>query len=337
MNANNNLKTLCIVSIIVALLPFVVKNPYYMQILINIGSWTLISLGLTLLLGFAGQISFAQVTFFGIGAYVTAIITVTVGFPPLLALIASAIVTGVVACLVGLPILRFKEHFLAVITIGFGIMVYVLMIQLSDLTGGPGGFAGIPPFSIGSLQFKGDLANYYLIWTIALFAILIIINLLSSRIGRALETLRSSEIAAKSMGINAFTLKLKVFIFSGVLAGVGGSLYAFQTSFIAPNTFEVLGSITFITIVIVGGLRSVWGALIGAIVVTALEIGMTSLLPLIIPGAGGEIQQIVYGLLLVLVLLFLPNGIAPIVAKWVRKKSIRMVKSKKVSALERSN
>lgn len=336
MNIKNNLKILVVVSLIVALLPFMIKSPYYMQILINIGSWALISLGLTLLLGFAGQISFAQVTFFGVGAYTTAIMTVTAGMPSLFALIASAIVTGLVAFLIGLPVLRFKEHFLAVITIGFGIMVYVLLIQLSDITGGPGGFGGIPPFSIGSFQFKGDIANYYLIWFFTLISILIMINLLTSRIGRALETLRSSEIAAKSLGINAFTLKLKAFIFSGALAGVGGSLYAFQTSFIAPNTFEVLQSITFITIVIVGGLRSVWGALVGAIVVTAIEQFMTHLLPLIIPGAGGELQKIAYGLLLVLVLLFMPNGLVPTISKILKGISKR-TKAKEFSTIEQSN
>ena len=122
------------------------------------------------------------------------------------------------------------------------------------------------------------------------------------------------------MGINAFTLKLKAFIFAGILAGIGGSLYAFQTSFIAPNTFNVMESLTFITIVVVGGLRSIWGALIGAIVMTALNEGMTQLLPLIIPNAGGEIQVIAYGIILVLVLLFIPNGIGPTLYSFIKNK-----------------
>lgn len=314
------LKILSIITVIIGVLPLFLSSPYYMQVLINIGTWTIISLGLTVLLGFTGQISFAQVTFFGIGAYTAGITTATYGWPPIAGLLMAAIVSGFLAFLIGLPVLRFKEHFLALITIGFGVMVYVLMVQLSDLTGGPGGFSGIPSFSIAGFSFQGDMPNYYLIWFFALAFILIISNLLSSRIGRALESLRSSEIAAKSMGINAFTLKLKAFIFAGILAGIGGSLYAFQTSFIAPNTFNVMESLTFITIVVVGGLRSIWGALIGAIVMTALNEGMTQLLPLIIPNAGGEIQVIAYGIILVLVLLFIPNGIGPTLYSFIKNK-----------------
>ncbi|MFJ7728475.1 branched-chain amino acid ABC transporter permease [Neobacillus sp. NPDC097160] len=313
-----NLKILSIIAVLIGLLPLFLTNPYYVQILINIGTLTVISLGLTVLLGFTGQISFAQVTFFGIGAYTAAITTVTYGWPPLAGLLMAAIVSGFLAFLIGLPVLRFKEHFLALITIGFAVMVYVLMVQLADFTGGPGGFSGIPPFSIAGVSLQGEVPNYYLIWFFALFFILIISNLLSSRIGRALESLRSSEIAAKSMGINAFTIKLKAFIFAGIIAGVGGSLYAFQTSFIAPNTFEVMESMTFIIIVVVGGLRSLWGAPIGAVVITAMDEGMTHFLPLIIPNAGGEVQIIAYGILLVLVLLFIPNGIGPTLGKLIK-------------------
>jgi branched-chain amino acid transport system permease protein len=319
MHTKSNMKILGIIALVVILLPFIIKSPYYIQILINIASLTIVSTGLSLLLGFAGQISFAQAAFFGIGAYTSAITTVTLGWPPILALIVSVVITGILAFLIGLPVLRFKEHFLALVTIGFGIMVFVLMMQLSNITGGPGGFSGIPPFSIAGLKFNSDMANYYLIWFITLTAILLFINLLSSRIGRALETLRSSEVAAKSMGINAFALKMKAFIFAAVLAGLGGSLYAFQTSFIAPNTFEVLQSITYLTVVVVGGLRSVWGSLIGAIVVTIMGEGLTNLLPLILPNAGGELQVIAYGLLLVLVMLFIPNGIGPSLHQWIKK------------------
>ncbi|MCM3568098.1 branched-chain amino acid ABC transporter permease [Neobacillus mesonae] len=336
MKTKSNIKVLGIIAVLVVILPLVVQNSYLLQIFINIGSWTLISLGLTILLGYAGQISFAQAAFMGIGAYTAAIITVTLHWPPLLALITTAVISSIMAFLVGLPVLRFKEHYLALITIGFSVMVFVLMNQLSDITGGPGGFIGVPPFSIGSFVFKGDIANYYLIWGTVLISIFLIINLLSSRIGRALETLRSSEIAAKSMGINTFLLKMKVFIFAGVLAGIGGALYAFQLSFIAPNTFNVLESITYLTIVVVGGLRSVWGALIGAIVVTVIEKGLTHLLPLIIPDAGGELESIAYGLLLVLVLLFIPDGLGPTIAKSFKNKR-NMTKSSKLKTLDQSN
>jgi branched-chain amino acid transport system permease protein len=163
------------------------------------------------------------------------------------------------------------------------------------------------------------MENYDLIWFAALLSIFFVINLLSSRIGRALETLRSSEIAAKSMGINVFALKMKAFVFAGVLAGIGGSLYAFQTSFISPYTFEVMHSITYLTVVVVGGLRSVWGSLIGAFIVTVMGEGLNHLLPMIIPDAGGELQVIAYGFLLVLVLLFIPSGFGPTIAQWIKK------------------
>lgn len=320
MNQKNTLKILGIVAVIVGLVPLFIGSPYYMQVLINIGTLTIISLGLTVLLGLTGQISFAQVTFLGIGAYTAAITTVTYGWSPIFGLLLAAIISGFFAFLIGLPVLRFKEHFLALITIGFGVMVYVLMVQLDDFTGGPGGFGGIPSFSIAGFSFKGEVPNYYLIWFFVLFIILIIHNLLHSRIGRALESLRSSEIAAKSMGINAFSLKLKAFTLAGTIAGVAGALYAFQTSFISPNTFEVMESMTYIIIVVVGGLRSIWGAPIGAVVITALDEGMAHFLPLIIPSAGGEIQVIAYGIILVLVLLFIPNGIGPTLNNYFKNK-----------------
>lgn len=315
MNTKKNLQILAVVTIIVLFLPLIINNLYYMQILINIGSLTTISLGLTLLLGFAGQISFAQVTFMGIGAYTVGIATVNYGWPPLLALIFAVVLAAVLAALIGLPVLKFQSHYLALITISFGMMFFVLLNQLTNLTGGPGGFMGIQPLSIAGFEFEGEFANYYLIWVVVLVSVLFVINLMNSRTGRALESIKSSEIAAKSMGINVFALKLKVFIFAGVLASIGGALYAFQLSFISPNTFEVLESITLITIVVVGGLRSVWGALIGAVVVTAIELGLTNYLPLIIPNASGEIESIAYGVLLILVFLFMPNGLGPTIAK----------------------
>lgn len=315
MNTKKNLKILAIIAVVVLILPLVVKNLYYMQILINIGSWTAVSIGLTLLLGFAGQISFAQVTFMGIGAYTVGIATVNYGWPPLLALILAVVLAGILAVLIGLPVLKFQSHYLALITISFGMMFFVLLNQLVDLTGGPGGFMGIPPLSIGGFAFEGELANYYLIWAVVLISILFVINLMNSRTGRALESIKSSEVAAKSIGINVFALKLKVFIFAGVLASLAGALYAFQLSFISPNTFEVLESITFITIVVVGGLRSVWGALIGAVVVTLIELGLTNYLPVLIPNASGEIESVAYGVLLIVVFLFMPNGLGPTIAK----------------------
>lgn len=306
-----NIKTLAVVAAVVALLPIVINSTYHFQLLINIGSLTLVGLGLGLLLGFAGQISFAQASFMGIGAYVAAITTVTLGWPSLLGLLAAAVITGIVAFLIGLPVLRFKEHFLALVTVGLSFMVYVILMQQTEITGGPGGFSGIGSLSVGGFVFKGDMANYYLVWFFALLSIYAVFQLLGSRNGRALETLRSSEIAAKSIGINTFALKLKVFIFSGVLAGIGGGLYAFQTSFIAPTSFEVHYAITLLTVVVVGGLRSVWGSLVGAITITAMEEGITNILPLVIPGTTGELRLIIYGALLVLVLLFMPKGLAP--------------------------
>lgn len=323
-----NKKLLLGVSVVVALLPLFVNSAYYYQILINIGSLTLVALGLGLLLGFAGQISFAQATFMGIGAYLTAIATVTWGWPPLAALFASAAITGVTAFLIGLPVLRFKTHVLALVTMGFSYMVFVLLMQQSEITGGPGGFPGIPAFSIGGLSLKGDVANYYLVWAFAIISITLVFNLLASRNGRALETLRSSEIAAKSLGVNTFLLKLKVFILSAVIASIGGSLYAFQTSYIAPTSFEVHYAITLLTVVVVGGLRSVWGSLVGAIVITLFEEGLTNLLPLIVPGSAGEYRLIIYGILLVMVLLFMPKGLAPYLSQWIRRITQRVGRRK---------
>jgi branched-chain amino acid transport system permease protein len=188
---------------------------------------------------------------------------------------------------------------LVMATLGFNLIINIILIQWDSLTGGPSGFPGIPYLSIGSWAFDTDMRMYYLIWPVALVTMIISLNLLHSRVGRGLRALHSSQIAATHMGIRTEKYKIKVFVFSAVLASLAGSLYAHYLTFISPKTFDIFFSVELVTMVIVGGIGNVFGALLGTVFLTSLP----NLLHFF-----DEYKDVVYGLILVIILVFIPEG-----------------------------
>lgn len=287
-------------AILILLLPLGFKEGYLLNVFVFVGIHTLLAVALNLLLGYAGQISLGQAAFFGLGAYASGILTATHGLNPWLAMAAVAAAVGALAFLIGFPILKLKGHYLAMATLGFGIIVYIVFNEAVELTGGPSGFSGIPNLSLGGISFDSDFKNYYLIWGITLLTVLLSVNLVNSRIGRGLRAIHDSEVAARVMGVNVRFLKVQIFALSAVISSVAGSLYAHTMTFVSPTSFGFNFSVELVTMVIIGGLGSIYGSFLGAALLT--------LLPEILR-AFQDYDIIVYGFLLIFMTMFMPGGL----------------------------
>ena len=298
----NNKIYLLIYAAIIFMLPAFLRNNYHLMVLNVAALNIMVVIGLNLLMGYAGQISLGHAAFFGLGAYLSAIFTATYGFPTWPTMILAMAITGLVAYAIGIPTLKLEGHYLVMATLGFNVIVYIIMIQLDAVTGGPSGFAGIPRLAIGPLVFDSDRKIYYLLWAGSTAVLLLSLNLIHSRVGRAMAALSHNEIAAKCAGIDAETYKVKIFVISAVWASLAGSLYAHYITFISPGTFSFFYSIQVVTMVLVGGIGSLWGSLFGAILLT--------LLPEVLH-AVKEYNVLIYGLILMIVLLFFPQGLFP--------------------------
>jgi branched-chain amino acid transport system permease protein len=286
----------------------------YPDIMIFAGIYCLMTLGLSLLMGYAGQISIGHAAFYGIGAYTSAILTVHYGLNPWLCMFIGMIVSAIVAVLVGAPSLKLRGHYLAMATLAFGIIVYIIFNEETAWTGGPDGMAGIPGLNLFGFAFDTVVKYYYLVWVFVFAAFIFTVNLIQSDTGRALRAIHASEPAAGAMGVDISGYKLLVFVYSAVLASLAGSLYAHYLNFINPSTFDLFFSIKLLIMIALGGMYNIWGAIIGAGIITFLSYEWLHYF--------AEFEVIVYGAILLLVTIFLPKGLvgAPnIVKNWFRK------------------
>jgi branched-chain amino acid transport system permease protein len=289
----------------VLLAPLLFSGGYLMNVLVFVGLNTMLAVALNLLLGYTGQISLGQAAFFGLGAYISGVSTTSYGMNPWAAMALAAVLVGLSAFAIGFPILKLKGHYLAMATLGFGIILYIVFNETVELTGGPSGLTGIPCFSAGSFQFDGDMKNYYLIWGFTLITILLSVNLVNSRIGRALRAIHDSEVAARVMGVNSRLLKVQIFTLSAVISSVAGSLYAHTMTFISPASFGFNFSVELLTMVVIGGLGSVYGSFLGAALLTLLPEFLRTF---------QDFDIVAYGLLLVLMTMYMPGGLVSIPA-----------------------
>ncbi|MCG6796426.1 branched-chain amino acid ABC transporter permease [Geobacillus sp. YHL] len=301
-------------------LPWLVfGNNYVLSTLILIGLYALVSTGMTLLMGYAGQISLGQAAFYGIGAYASAYLTAHAGWPSWLALAAGAVLAALVALVVGIPVFRLREHYLALATLGFGVIMFTFFKEWKEITGGLNGFFGIPPIRIAGVPLQSDLQFYYLVSLFVLAGLWFAHNIVRSRVGRALRAIHGSEVAASSLGVNIMKYKLQIFMLSAVYASIAGSLYAHYVTFINPDLFGIVPSIYFLIMVVIGGTASVWGGLIGAAVYVCLGEWLKAVVPLLLPNAGGEFEIVFFGLLLVVMLIYMPNGLTGVMQKRMRR------------------
>lgn len=287
-------------SLLVMVAPQFFAGGYLMNVLVFVGINTMLAIALNLLLGYAGQISLGHAGFFGLGAYLSGILTTTSSLNPWIAMPVTAIIVGCLAALIGFPILKLKGHYLAMATLGLGTIMYIVFNETVDLTGGPSGLSAIPNLELGGFVFDSDVKNYYLIWGVTLAVMLFAINLANSRVGRALRAVHDSEIAAQVLGINARLLKVQIFALSAVISSLAGSLYAHTMTFISPASFGPNFSIELLTMVVIGGLGSIYGSFLGAALLT--------LLPELLRGAN-DYDIIIYGGLLMAMVMYMPGGL----------------------------
>ena len=251
-------------------MPFVLRESYLLTVMVFIGIYTMLAVALNLLLGYAGQISLGHAAFYGLGAYTTGSLCTKFHFNPWLAIFCGIVLTAGVAYLIGVPSLKLKGHYLAMATLGFGEIVFIVFNELSVLTGGPSGMTSIPRLSIFHFALNTDLRFYCFVWVIVLVSIIISINIVNSRVGRALLAIHGNESAALAVGVNVASYKVQVFVLSAVFASIAGSLYAHFVTFISPSSFGFMQSIMLVTMVVIGGMSDIWGACLGALIITIL-------------------------------------------------------------------
>ena len=309
MKKNFYLKIL-VLSIFLLLCGIFLKSSYLLLVLNVIGLNTIMVIGINLLIGYAGQISLGHAAFYGIGAYSSAILTTAYSVNPWLAILLAAIITGIIAYLIGKPSLKLKGHYLVMATLGFNIIISIILVQWEDFTGGASGIPGIPYLEIGGFSFDSDKKFFYLIWFVLFISLIAAYNLVSSRVGRALKALHSSEVAASSLGVDVSRYKVKIFILSAILASLAGSLYAHYVTFISPKSFDIMFSIKIVIMSIFGGISTVWGALFGSAVLTVLGELLTY---------AEDYSTIALGLILVLTLMFIPEGVVGYFKKIINK------------------
>ncbi len=285
---------------VLQLLPSMLANDYYVSVLILSCINAIVAAGLNLLLGYAGQISLGHAAFYGLGAYATSVATATYGLPMELGLLIALGVTAIVALAIGIPCLKLSGHYLAMATLGFGLVVYIMFNEALETTGGPSGFVGIPRLQLFGFSFDDDL-EYYRLLAVVLTGILVLSqNTIDSRMGRALRALHTSEKAAACAGVDVARHKLFVFVLSALFAALAGFLYAHYLTFVAPSSFSFLYSVEVITMVVLGGLANLWGAVAGAFFLTILPEVLRSF---------EDIEVLLYGAILVICMMFMPDGI----------------------------
>ncbi len=296
------------------------------DLLIRAGLFTVVLVGLNLLMGYAGQASLGQAAFYGMGAFASAILTVrahALGIPPAVAgawwwpwlvmgLAAGAV--GAFALVVGLAILRLRGHYLAMATLGLGVIVYIVLrenlgMPHLNLTGGFDGIVGVPRLRVTGRELWPVQVYYFVVWAAALGAMALGLNLVYSPVGRALRALHGSELAAESVGVDTGRLKAKIFALSAALASVAGSLYAHFQAAVVPDTFGFVPSLELVVMSAVGGMSSIWGAPFGALAVLLLEQLLRTHVLGFVPAITGELEPVVFGVLLVLIMMFWPAGL----------------------------
>ena len=297
-------------AVVIALLPLALTNKYFYDIAVLVGLNAIVCVGLNLLIGYAGQISLGHAGFFGLGAYGSAILASRYGWPPLAAMLTTTLAVAALAYLVGRPILRLKGHYLAMATLGLGVIIFMVITTEDKYTGGPDGIA-VVPLSIGGFVLQGERIWYWVVGALLLVAVWLALNLIESPAGRALRALHSSEVGAEVVGINAAEHKVMAFVISAVFASVAGSLAAHYSGFVTPGKVAFLHSIELVTMVVFGGMASTFGAVIGAATLTLLPQLLTVL---------KEYEMVVFGAVMVATMVFLPRGFLPSLVLELKKK-----------------
>jgi branched-chain amino acid transport system permease protein len=295
---------LAVLCAVLAVVPLAFTNSFHFDVATRIVINAIVCVGLNLLVGYAGQISLGHAAFFALGAYGAALLPKYLGVPPIPAVFLTAAGVGVFAAAVARPILRLRGHYLAMATLGLGVIVSIVLNREVAVTGGPDGLS-VPALVIGGARVRAVETWYAVAAAALVIAVFLAENLINSPAGRALRALHSSEIAAATSGIDVARAKAQVFALSAVYASLAGSLFAFAVRFITPADASFLYSVDFLTMIVLGGLGSTYGAVAGAALITALPQAFATV---------ADYKNIATGLVLILTMVFLPKGIVPSLA-----------------------
>ncbi len=294
---------------VIVLLPLALANNYFYEVAIVVALNAIVCVGLNLLIGYAGQISLGHAGFFALGGYGSAILSGSHGWPAWLAMLASCAAVALLAYIVGRPTLRLKGHTLAMATLGLGVIVSIVLSTEDRFTGGPDGMA-VPALVLFGWVVKGERAWYALAGASLLLTVWLALNLVESPVGRALRALHGSEIAAETLGIASARTKVMVFVLSAVFAAVAGALTAHYAGFITPAKASFMHSVELVIMVVFGGMASIFGAVVGAAVLTTLPQLLTVL---------KDYEMMVFGAVLIATMVFLPQGIVPTLRRWLAR------------------
>ena len=301
---------MAVLAIVIALTPSILANDYFYDVAILVGLNAIVCVGLNLLIGYAGQISLGHAGFYGLGAYGSALLAARYGVPPLAALLAACAGVALLAFVVGRPILRLKGHYLAMATLGLGIIIAIVIANEDWLTGGPDGMP-VPGLTILGWSVRGSHTWYWVVGAFLLLAVWLSLNLIDSPRGRALRALHTSEVAAEVVGIDSARQKLMVFVVSAVFAAIAGGLTAFYSGFITPAKASFMHSVELVTMVVFGGMASTFGAVVGAAVLTVLPQALTVV---------KEYEMVVLGAIMMATMIFFPRGAVPTIGGWLGRR-----------------
>ena len=312
---NRRLLALLLLLVGVVLAPQVLQ-PFHVTLLNYVGLYSLVALGLVVLTGVGGLTSFGQAAFVGIGAYATAVVSANLGLSPWLGLLVGLGITLVVALLLGLLTLRLAGHYLPLGTLAWGLALYYLFGNLPML-GGFAGIADLPYIQLGGWTID-SASDFTLIIGVLLVATLWMLgNLLDSRQGRAIRSLKEASGMAEAMGVNTMRSKLLAFVLAALLAALSGWIYAHMQRIVNPTPFSVTMGIEYLFMIVLGGAASLWGALVGAALLTLFKQVLEDVLPQLLGSGGGTLELIVFGVLIILVLQYAKDGLLPLLQKYL--------------------
>jgi branched-chain amino acid transport system permease protein len=296
--------------LVIAFLPVIIASPYVVGIMVFVALYGILALGMGLLMGQAGLFSLIQPTWFGLGAYGAGVMAARGLVPPFMGIIISAVFVGVVAWIIGAPVLRLRGLYLACATFGILIIAQIAFVQLEDITGGHSGLLGVPALSLGGVVLKTDTHYYFLSWALCIVCLAFSSNLMNSRVGRAIKSFRDSETASASLGVNGPKYRLQVFVLTAVMASLAGSVSCFYLQFAAPDIFGFDLLVELVLMTVIGGVEKVWAPLLGCFVITWLREFFKAYLGQIFPVMTGEVTAVFFGIFIILVLIFMPQGLA---------------------------
>jgi branched-chain amino acid transport system permease protein len=290
-----------VLAILIAAAPLFLPNDFYYDVAVRAGFNAIVCVGLNLLIGYAGQISLGHAGFLGLGAYTSAVMTANFGWHPIVAMVFGAVLVGTLAFAVARPVLRLKGHYLAMATLGLGIIIAIVINTEAEITGGPDGMI-VPSLVLFGWEVYGESVWYWLVGAGVLISVWLSLNIIHSPVGRALRSVHGSEIAAEVSGVDTSRYKVLVFVISAILASIAGSLSAHYSGFITPADVNFFRSIELVTMVVLGGMASTFGAVVGAVVLTVLPELLTWF---------AEYEHMIFGLILMTTMIFMPKGLIP--------------------------